>query len=122
MAMPVGPQALGLQPHLPAVTSTRGSTSGGIGLQLFDNPNDDPDLGFISELLYQMEECGECYGTPRRPANPPDPFVAVRWPLRSVSPQAGIVGISLQLDDFEQTEVFAALNAILEFELGMVTP
>ena len=119
LAMPEGPQALGLLPYLPAMTSERGSVDGGIGLQLFVNSSGIT----IGEFLYQMEECGECYGTPRRPAIPPDPFVAVRVPFRSVDkPFAGIVGISLQLDDFVQAEVFAALDVILEFELGVVAP
>ncbi|MEN8007725.1 MAG: hypothetical protein ABFS42_11965 [Candidatus Krumholzibacteriota bacterium] len=114
--MPIGPQALGLQPHLPVMTSTRGSTDGGVGLMIQDPANP------VGEFLYQMEECGECYGTPRRPANPPDPFVAVRSPLRNVDALARIVGISLQLDDFDQAEVFAALDAILELEMGVTGP
>lgn len=115
LIMPAGPQALGLQPYLPDMTSTRGSSNGGVGLELkLDNSG-----MLTSEFLYQMEECGECYGDPRRPAIPPDPHVGVRNPLRSVDPLADIVGISLQLDDFEPTEVYQALDAILEFELGV---
>jgi len=117
LAMPVGPQALGLQPHLPAISSTRGTNSGGIGLQLYN----DSDSPFHSEFLYQMEECGLCYGDGRRPAIPPDPFVAVKV-VRSIDLQTAVVGISLQLDDFDPTEAFAALDAILEFDLGMVAP
>ncbi len=127
--MPPGPQALGLQPDLPGMTSTRGSTDGGVGLQLFDA--DFP----TSEFLYEMESCGE-YGTDGKfyscycgglrclPIDPNDqtPFVAVRSPLRSVDPLAEIVGISLQLDDFDPAEVYPALNAIMQFELGVPGP
>lgn len=113
LVMPAGPQALGLQPYLPAMTSTRGTQNGGVGLQVHD------PVTPISEFIYQMEECGECYGTPRRPAIPPDPFVGVRAPLRVDDPVARVVGISLQLDDFDPTDVFPALDAILDFELGV---
>lgn len=116
LAMPAGPMAFGLYPHLPAMTASRASTDGGIGLTLQDS-GEGPE-----RLLYQMEECGECYGTPRRPAIPPDPYVGVRAPARDLEPLARIVGISLQLDDFEQAQVFPALDALLEIELGVILP
>ena len=119
LAMPAGPQALGLLSYLPVMTAVRQSTEGGVGLQLFAGS----DGNFFSEFLYQMEECGECYGSDRRPAIPPDPFVAVRSPIRTADTRfADIVGISLQLDDFDPVEVYPALDAILEFDLGVNTP
>lgn len=119
LAMPVGPQALGLQSYLPVMSSLREATEGGIGLQLHLNGEGNAQ----SEFLYQMEDCGECYGTPRRPANPSDPFVAVRSVVPPIEDSlADIVGISLQLDDFDPDEVYPALDAILEFELGVITP
>jgi hypothetical protein len=35
---------------------------------------------------------------------------------------ARIVGISLQLDDFDQAQVFDAPDALRELELGVVAP
>jgi|GEM_PF-1466815 len=127
--MSSGNQALGLPPYLPAMANTRDSVTGAIGLGLATSN--------ISEVIYRMEFCEEtyvdrfgstkiksCYCNDRcleAPTDdaPWDPVVGVRSPLRSVEAQARIVGISLQLDDFEQTGAFAALNAILDFELGV---
>ena len=133
LKMPPDPQALGLQSYLPPMTSTRGSGEGGIGLALQDETNP------TAEFVYQMEYCESieldrmgnevlvsCYCNDR--CGPPtveapwDPYVGVRSPLRSVEALARIVGISLQLDDFDPAEVYPALDAIMQFELGVPGP
>ena len=40
-------------------------------------------------------------------------------PSRTTQGLAWLVGISLQLDDFDRTEAFAALDVILSQELGV---
>lgn len=135
LKMPEGPQALGLQPYLLPMTSTRGSGEGGIGMQLYL----DATLQPISEFIYQMEYCEtieldrlgnetivSCYCSsrcgPSTPEAPWEPYVGVRSPLRSVEPFASIVGLSLQLDDFDPVDVYPALDAIIQFELGVTGP
>ena len=112
LTMQAGRQALGLQPGLPAVTAAN-STSGGMGLLPFDNP-DVPD----GESLYRMEECSGCYS--RRP--PYDPVVAVRYPDRATQTNASTVTIALQLEYFDQAEAYAALAAVLAEEMGVSAP
>jgi hypothetical protein len=124
--MPAGQQALGLASHLPAMTSLfdSGEGQGGLGLAL-----NDPDLP-IADYLFQMELCvdpgdnSSCYCSGRRcaavsPDNPGDPYVGVRSPTREENRFARIVGISIQLDDFEPTEVYPALDSVIEYELGV---
>lgn len=105
--IPAGNQALGLQPHLPAITSTAAVT-GGTGVQLLAG----------TEALYQMEYCRTCYGN--RP--PFDPFVGYRRPERSVAPSANVVGLTVQLEYCAVAEASAALQALLAEELGVVSP
>ena len=123
--MPAGQQALGLASHLPTMTSRIDSDDkkGGIGLAL-----DDPEEP-TAEFIYQMELCltstgASCYCSGNRciaptPEAPADPYVGIRSPTRGESRFARIVGISIQLDEFEQTEVYPALDSIIEYELGV---
>jgi hypothetical protein len=48
--------------------------------------------------------------------------VGVRTPSRATASLARFVGLSLQLDVFDTAQVAAALDAILETELGVVAP
>jgi len=107
----VGNTALGLRPELPTMTAAKTATAAGNGLALSQN--------IPAEFIYQMEECLRCYG-----ARPPfDPYVGVRSPARTAeTPLATIVGLSIQLDDFDRDEAFAALAAILDIELGVAGP
>ena len=113
----VGHTGLGLEPYLPSVVSGKTASSNGNGMKLYDQDSGSGTL-FIADNLYRMEECLSCYSTRR----PYDPVIAVRSPRRVDSPFAHIVGISVQLDDFDRDQVFAALSAILEFELGVPGP
>jgi len=111
LSLPAGKQALGLQDHLPDMTTSSGFAQG-IGLDW--NPVTFP----TTEAIFQMEECLRCYGN--RP--PFDPIVGVRIPDRVTSPFADVVTISVTLDYFNVDEVRAALGAILTDELGVGTP
>jgi hypothetical protein len=113
----IGHTALGLETYLPAVTSAKTAAGNGNGIKLYDQDSG-TEVVFVTDNLYRMEECSRCYGS--RP--PFDPVIAVRSPRRVDSPLAHIVGISVQLDDFERDQAFAALAAILEFELGVGGP
>jgi hypothetical protein len=105
--VPAGQQALGQQDHLVDIRAAT-SYGGGSGLQ---------PLGG-TEVLYQMEYCRTCYGN--RP--PFDPIVAVRKPDRITAPLASIVTITIQLEQFEPTTVFPALQAVMADELGVTLP
>jgi hypothetical protein len=105
--VPSGNQALGLQAHLPAITSAAGVT-GGTGIQLLAG----------TEAIYQMEYCRTCYGN--RP--PFDPFVGFRRPERSVEPLATVVGLTLQLEYCDTAQAAAAVQALLTDELGVAQP
>lgn len=105
--MIAGRQALGQVSALPAITSIT-SAGKGIGLRIL------PD----TEILYRMEFCRSCYN--RRP--PYDPVMAVRRPARDIAPWAAAVGFSMQLEYFDNTEVMAALNAVFDSELGVLSP
>jgi len=107
LTMTAGRQALGQVAGLPAMTSIA-SAGRGIGLL--------PEAG--TEILYRMEECLRCYSN--RP--PFDPIMAVRRPERTVEPLARVVGFSMQLEYFDQTEVLSALNAVLDNEMGVISP
>ncbi|MFT5232687.1 MAG: hypothetical protein ACI9UQ_000709 [Candidatus Krumholzibacteriia bacterium] len=72
-----------------------------------------------TEGLYQMEYCLGCY-TPRN--EPFDPIVAARRPLRTDDPLATFVGISIQIEFFNRTEVITALDYILDVEMGVSAP
>jgi hypothetical protein len=108
LSMVVDKQALGLQGHLPAMTTTS-AIGGGMGVVLRTG----------TEAIYQMEECVRCY-TSRRP--PWDPLVGTRWPERTTDPDATVVVIGLQLEYFDEAEVHAALQVIVNTEFGVVTP
>ncbi len=108
LGMSLGKQALGQASHLPNIT-TIDDFGGGIGLVM--------ETG--TEKLYQMEYCVRCY-TDRRP--PWDPIVGVRWPGRDIDPLATVVTVSIQLEYFDEAEAFAALEAIINDEFGVVTP
>jgi hypothetical protein len=110
LQLPTGKQALGqLGGLLPMTTSS--SRARGIGLKLFE--------GAGAEVLYRMEECPRCYGSPRPPF---DPVVGVRRPERAVSPLAVVVSFSVQLEYFDQAEVIDALTVILTDEMGVSAP
>jgi hypothetical protein len=124
--MPAGQQALGLASHLPAMTSLYDSAEGKGGLGLVLNDPDHP----IAEFIFQMELCvvaannTSCYCSGRRCDEvsedlPADPYVGVRSPTRDVSRFAKIVGISIQLDEFDPGEVYPALDSVIEYELGV---
>lgn len=88
-------------------------TSGGQGLVRLATAD--------NEILYKFESC-TCYGDPRRPLPPYDPVVGIRVPSRATSSQARMVGLSLQLDNFNPAHVADVLHGILTTELGVVTP
>ncbi len=105
--IPSGRNALGLQAHLPDIT-TASSFAGGVGVQALAG----------TEVIYQMEYCRTCYGN--RP--PFDPYVGFRRPERSVDPVARMVGLTLQLEYFEHTQASATLRAVLTDEMGVMAP
>ncbi len=102
-----GRQALGQVAGLPDIASITSSAKG-IGLRTLAG----------TDVLYRMENCPRCYN--RRP--PYDPVMAVRRPDRATSPLASTVGFSMQLELFDNTAVIAALNAVLDTELGVSAP
>jgi hypothetical protein len=106
---PSGQTALGLQEHLPDMTTIREVTVGGVGLDMYSAN---------TEAIWQFEYC-TCYGDPRRPVPPFDPFVGVRYPSRAIAQYARTVGIGLQLDNFDNDQVRAAIGAVLGEELGV---
>ncbi len=72
-----------------------------------------------NEILYRMESC-TCYGDPRRPLPPYDPVVGIRVPSHATSSVARMVGLSLQLDNFNPAHVSNVIYSILTTELGVV--
>jgi hypothetical protein len=112
--VPAGRQALGLEPHLGAMTAE--SIYGGLkacGLA----PVDD-----VAEAIYRLEDCPRCYGG----RAPDEPIVGVRRPLRASGEAAQVIGLSFTPDYFYDSdnpndpaseETVAALRAILEQEL-----
>ncbi len=103
--VPQGRQALGLQPHLPAITAAN-NFGAGTGLQPLDG----------TETIFQMEYCRTCYGG----REPFDPYIAVRRPARPDT--ASVVLITLLLDNFVWDEVYPALQAVLTEEMGVTLP
>jgi hypothetical protein len=102
-----GVQALGVQPWLPTMTLDD-RFGRGIGLN--------PEPG--TEELYRFEECIRCFGG----QSPWDPLIAVRWPERGTSALARVVGVSYQLESMVDAEAKAALAALFEYELGVLSP
>lgn len=96
---------------LPDMTSATALQVGGYGLSLLASGD--------NEALYRMETCTDCYGDPRRPSPPYDPVVGMRMPARGVSPLARFVGLSVQVESFNQAQASAVLQAILDNELGV---
>jgi len=107
--IPDDKQALGLQPWLPAFT-----TSGGYGHCVGLQPMT------FAESLYQLEYCFRCYEVSTDPNN--EPFVAVRTPTRATDPIAKTVVVSMQLEYFERQEAITALIALLTQEMGVTAP
>lgn len=112
--LPAGKTALHQGGAVPDMTTSRVGLLGGVGMARVTTVD--------NETLYRMEYC-ECYGDPRRPAQPPfDPIVGVRVPSRAAEALARFVGLSLQADNFNAAQVSAVIGAILESELGVVAP
>ena len=116
LEIPTGKQALGLQAHLPDLTALYSySGVGAIGL--------DPILG-KAEGLYRMEYCVMCYSGR---AQPYDPIVGVRRPLRSSGESAQVVSLGFtpenffNPDDLLSDQMIPAIRAILELELEVVS-
>lgn len=110
---PVDKVAIHQSGALADMTTARTVTSGGQGLARLSTVD--------NEILYRMEYC-TCYGDPRRPLAPYDPIVGIRVPSRATSAQARMVGLSLQLENFNPAHVSNVLWGILTTELGVVTP
>lgn len=107
--IPAGKRAMhqgGLVPDIAA-----GVTSSGTGVGLARLP------GIDNDALYRMEDC-TCYNG--RP--PTDPIVGVRVPSRATEPLARFVGLSVRLESFDNAQVTAAIQAILDTELGVEAP
>ncbi len=79
----------------------------GIGM----NPDND------TETLFRMEDCHNCYGSPRPPD---DPVVAIRRPHRDEDPLAYVICFSLQLEFFNTAEVATVLEQLMTNEMGVV--
>ena len=111
LSIPAGKVAFGLSPHLPDLVSRQVSlqNGGGMGLSLEYHEE-------TAEALYQLEECAGCYN--RR--EPYDPVVVVRTPAGSGVIPAQVVSIGVDLEYFEPEQMYPALAAILELELGVV--
>jgi hypothetical protein len=96
---------------LPDMTTAATLAVGGYGLSLLATGN--------NEVLYRMETCTDCYGDPRRPSPPYDPVVGFRLPSRATADLARFVGLSVQVESFNQAQASAVLQAILDTELGV---
>ncbi|MHB8077745.1 MAG: hypothetical protein ACYDIE_00640 [Candidatus Krumholzibacteriia bacterium] len=106
--VPVGKRALGQRVTLPAFTSVLATNRQALGLQLRTG----------TEALYKLEYYQ--YSPDGRP--PYEPIVVTRKPTAVQSPLATALVMSLQLEFFDQTQVTAALRALLRNELGVTLP
>ncbi len=112
--LPASKTAIHQSGTLPDLVTTRAQGTAGLGLALLP--------AVSSEPLYRLESC-TCYADPRRPADTAvAPIVGMRTPARATAALAKAVALSVQLDVFNNTQVTAALRAILLDELGVVAP
>ncbi len=116
--IPSGKQAIGVEPHLGAMTSV--TVYGGLNAVTLDPTSSD------TEVIYRMEFCRGCYGSRNAPS---EPDIGTRRPLRSTGLTARVVALSFTPENFffyneEHPELTdwstaEALRGLLSEELGV---
>ncbi|MEZ4386446.1 MAG: hypothetical protein R3D98_02475 [Candidatus Krumholzibacteriia bacterium] len=116
----VGLHAFGTQSYLPDLT-IQTIFGRGRGLQMRYDETDAYDE------LYRFDTCNRCWNG--QPANDPQhpelwwqPLIAVRRPTRAQQEFARAVGFSYELHTLQRPGVVAALEAVMQYELGVIAP